>query len=63
MASIFVEFNNKYKGKIPESLSSIVRELKDKDCMRVTRPVAEELMDKNIGKWVSRRVGKARERR
>jgi len=62
VATIFVEFNKKFKGKIPEELKEVVDELKQKNCMRLRRPIAKQVMNLGVGNWVSRNVGKKREK-
>ena len=61
MAAIFVEFNRKYKGKVPAELEPVVQQLKSKGTMRLSKGTARQIIDLGVGHWVSRNVGKKRE--
>lgn len=65
MASVFVEYNKNYKGNIEtiKSVSSdMINKLKQDGIMRLNKQIAQKLISCGIGKWVSREVGKRREK-
>lgn len=62
MGAVFIEYNEKFRGKIPEDLVDLVDDLKKNGTQRMPKANAQRIQRLGIGRWVSRSVGKRRER-